>query len=62
MARIDRALQRLGDAGYSATDRVEGDGILCGYVTPPGRELEILYLPPELDAALGFKTVGEFLR
>lgn len=59
---VVHALKRVRDAGYVPPFTYDSDGIVCGYITESGREIELTAWPQEMDAQLGFLPAGDFMR
>lgn len=56
------AFARLAEAGYVPGHLLENGEVMSGYITEPGRELEILSIPPELDRLFGLVPAQDFFR
>jgi len=52
---------RLAASGLLSPHRVEGDGLVSGYITDFEREIEIVALPDRFDAMLGFEPSDPFI-
>ena len=59
---IRALIDRIHDFGLRTTVIVDNDTVCGTYVVEAGYEMEMLSIPPELDAALGFKPSTPFVN
>jgi len=53
---------RLAGSGYRPDHLLEKGDVVTGYITDPGRELEILAIPPQMDQLFGLEPAQDFFR
>lgn len=59
---VAEAFARLAKVGYVPIHLLENGEVMSGYIADPGRELELLSIPPELDHLFGLESAQEFFR
>jgi catechol 2,3-dioxygenase-like lactoylglutathione lyase family enzyme len=60
-AEVEQVLGRLRDAGHVPPHTIRAEGIVAGYITDSGYEVEVAALPSELDSYLGFIPSSPFM-
>jgi catechol 2,3-dioxygenase-like lactoylglutathione lyase family enzyme len=58
---VERAFERAAAAGIASPRVIRGDGLCCGYLTDPDREVELAAIPEHRQAGAGFVAASPFL-